>query len=341
MKQKIIQTGKSIIITLTGAIYIFVSIISASAQTTLSVNTSCFTEWDTFISSTLSLSEFKEYWKDILVRYNQNTCYYMDIEAVLKQIDTTRSNLRQAILACNDEQVAPLKVKYYELEIELDYLRTFISFSDKKGTLISEEKVYKTLKKKYVDEKLLYTEEDFKKLYDKYKSKYQSRLSSTYKNCTDASLKKLIDRWNKLVDTVKGIGADAKSVKEDFDKAINTPPTGMRNFINNLEKFRLDSIPPIKTPTEIFNEYSKETGGEPTIDQLQISVSKTSQEYNSTVEKTSLTAKYEALYKHGGDSIAESYEKILKDMNKLIEDTYKPLEELKQCAKKSADRQCQ
>lgn len=340
MKNRIIQKGKSIIIAL--VIIMQVGLINtASAQTSVSINTSCFTEWDTFISSTISINGFKEYWKDILVRYNQNTCYYMDIDTVLKQIDTARSNLREAILGCKDDQVNKLKPKYYELEIELDYLRTFVSFSDKKGKLISEEKVYKELKKKYVDDKLLYTEDDFKKIYDRYKTKYQSRLNSTYAKCEDASLKKLVDKWNQLVKTVKGIGADAKKIKEDFDKAINLPPTNTKNFIGDLKQLRLDSIPPIQTPTEIFNETTRTTGNEPTLDQLQISISQTGQEYNSTIQKTSLTAEYEALYKNSGDSVADAYEKILIDMNKTIEDTYKPLEELKQCAKKSTDRQCQ
>lgn len=341
MKIKILQKGKSIILTLVMMLQLTSGAIPVSAETTISINTSCFTEWDTFISSTISINAFKEYWKDILVRYNQNTCYYMDIDALLKQIDTARSGLRTAILGCNDQQVATLKVKYYELEIELDYLRSFVSFADKKGKLISEEKVYKGLKKKYVDEKLLFTEEDFKKLFDKYKSKYQSKLSSVYSKCQDASIKKLVDKWNQLVESIKGMGASAKSIKADFDKAINTPPTGTRGFINNLKTFKLDSIAPIKTPTEILNESTKKTGTEPTIDQLQLSIVQTSQEYSETIQKTSLTAEYEALYKHGGDSLAQSYEKILIDLNKIIESSYKPLEDLKQCAKKSADRQCQ
>ncbi|MBA4336963.1 hypothetical protein C0416_04305 [bacterium] len=341
MKNKITQKGKSIILALTIVLQLAVAPNTASAQTDISINTSCFTEWDTFISSTISITDFKEYWKDIFKRYNQNTCYYADINTLLKQIDKTRSQLRTAILGCKDQQVKPLKAKYYELEIELKYLRNFVSFADKKGTLISEEKVYKELKKKYVDEDFMFTEEAFKKLFDKYKTKYKSRLSSTYSKCQDVSIKKLVDRWNKLVQTVKGIQADAKSIKEDFDKAINTPPTGMRGFIGDIKTFRLESIAPIKTPTEILNEKTKETGAEPTIDQLQVSISETSQKYSEQIQQTSLTAEYEALYKNGGDAIAISYEKILIDLNKVIEDSYKPLEDLKQCAKKSADRQCQ
>jgi predicted DNA-binding protein (UPF0278 family) len=343
MKDNYLQKGKHTILALVMMLQVASSTGIAYAQGTeveISINTSCFTEWDTFISSTISISEFKEYWKDILVRYNQNTCYYMDIENVLKQIDSTRSQLRQAILGCNDKQVVLLKPKYYELEIELEYLRTFVSFADKKGKLVSEEKVYKEMKQTYVDDKVLYPEDEFKKLFEKYKQKYQSKLGSIYAKCEDASLKQLVDKWKKLVNTVKGMQADVKSVKADFDKAINTPPTGMKQFINNLKQYRLDSIPPIKTPTEIFNESTKNSGSQPTIDQLQVSVVQTSQEYNKTIQKTSLTAEYEALYKHGGDSVAEAYEKILVDMNKLIESTYKPLEDLKQCAKKSGDRQC-
>ena len=70
--------------------------VQAQESPAVSLNTSCFTEWDTFVSSTISVDEFLEYWTDILVRYNQNTCYYMDIQHVLKQIDTTRSDPSQS-----------------------------------------------------------------------------------------------------------------------------------------------------------------------------------------------------------------------------------------------------
>ncbi len=343
MKNKTLQKGLSVIIWIIVLLPMQANFAAAQSESEIeiSIETTCFDEWDTFISSTLSITEFKEYWKDILARYNQNVCYYMDIETVLKQIDTTRSQLRTAILGCKTQQVIPLKKKYYELEMEVTYLRNFVSFSDKKGKLISEEKVYKELKATYVDKNPIFTDEEFKNLFNKYKSKYQSRLLSTYSKCQDASIKKLVDKWNQLVETVKGIQADAKSIKEDFDKAINTPPTATRGFITDLQNFRLESIAPIKNPTEIFNDTVKKTGAEPTLDQLQVSVTQTTQEYSQTVQRASLVAEYEALYKHGGDSMAASYEKILIEFNKVIEDTYKPLEDLKQCAKKSADRQCQ
>lgn len=315
---------------------------SVHAQdTTVSLNTSCFTEWDTFVSSTISVNEFLEYWTDILVRYNRNTCYYMDIQHVLKQIDTTRSALRKAILACNDEQAGPLKTRFYELQLELDYLRSFVSFADKNGRLIPEEKVYKQLKEKYVDTGLDFTEEEFNVLLDRYKTKYIGNVSSIYKRCSDGSIQQLIDRWDKLVETLKSMQADAKAVKEDFDRAVNKPPQGMKNFIKNLEQARKESIEAQKNPEEIFNETMQETGTEPTIDQLTVSINKNKQEYQKTIQQASLTAEYEALYKHGGDSLAESYEKVLTELNTIIKDSYKPLEDLKQCAKQSADRQCQ
>ncbi|MBD3157071.1 hypothetical protein GF369_04565 [Candidatus Peregrinibacteria bacterium] len=315
---------------------------SVRAQdTTMSLNTSCFTEWDTFVSSTISVNEFLEYWKDILVRYNRNTCYYMDIQQILKQIDTTRSALRKAILACNDKQAGPLKTRFYELQLELDYLRSFVSFADKNGRLVSEEKVYKQLKEKYVDTGLDFTEEAFNVLFDRYKTKYIGNVSSIYKRCSDGSIQQLIDRWDKLVETLKSMQADAKAVKEDFDRAVNKPPQGMKNFIKNLENVRRESLEAQKNPEEIFNETTQETGTEPTIDQLTVSINKNEQEYQKNMQQASLTAEYEALYKHGGDSLAESYEKVLTELNTIIKDSYKPLEDLKQCAKQSADRQCQ
>ncbi len=310
-------------------------------ETTISLNTSCFTEWDTFISSTISVDEFLEYWTDILIRYNRNTCYYMDIQYVLKQIDTTRSALRKAILACDDDQVGPLKTRFYELKLELDYLRLFVSFADKGGRLISEEKVYKQLKEKYVDTGLDFTKEEFDILFDRYQTKYKGNFSSIYQRCSDGSIKQLVDRWDKLVETLKSMQASSKAVKADFDRAINKPPQGMQNFIKNLEQAQKESIEAQKNPEEIFNQTTQETGTEPTIDQLTVAIEENKQDYQEKIQQASLTAKYEALYKHGGDSLAESYEKVLKDLDKIVKDSYKPLEDLKRCAKESADRQCQ
>ena len=249
--------------------------------------------------------------------------------------------LRKAILACNDDQVAPLKTRFYELQLELDYLRSFVSFADKNGRLISEEKVYKQLKDKYVDKGLDFTKEELDTLFERYKTKYIGNFSSIYKKCSDGSIQQLVDRWGKLVETLKSMQASAKAVKEDFDRAINKPPQGMKNFIKNLEKAQKESIEAQKNPEEIFNQKTQESGTEPTIDQLTVAIEKNKQEYQEKMQQASLTAKYEALYKHGGDSLAESYEKVLKDLDKIVNDSYKPLEDLKQCAKESVDRQCQ
>jgi len=339
MTNKLLQKGK--IITIIAVTLLQFIAIQPVANAKLHINTSCFTEWDTFISSTISISDFTEYWKDIFVRYNQNTCYYMDINFVLKQIDGVRSQLRVAILGCQDKQVAKLEERYYQLEVQLDYLRNFISFADSKGKLISEAKLYNQLKKKYVDNKKVFTkEEDFKNLFDKYKLKYKNKLHSVYTKCEDASIGKLINKWDKLVATIKGMGADAKSIKDDFKDAINIPPSGMRKFIDNLKKQKNDFRTRIKTMQEEFKEYSKKNGNEPTIDSLQMSMSKTNQEYNNSLQQASLTAKYEALYKYGGDSLTNNYEKLLTTLNKTIEDSYKPLDSLKKCAKKSAKKQC-
>ena len=346
MKNKPIQRGRISLLVAVLILQLMATPLSTKAQTDnqnqsdLSINTSCITEWDTFISSTISISDFNEYWKDIFIRYNRNTCYYMDIDSILRRIDTTRSQLRVAILGCKDDQVNLLKIEYYKLEIELDYLRNFVSFADKNGRLIPEEKVYSQLKEKYVDKKLLFTEEEFKKIFDKYKSKYKSRLASSYSKCQDASIQMLIKKWDHLVNTIKGMGADAKSLKEDFDNAINLPATGMKNFINNLKESGIEFVSRIKNTQELFNDLAKKTGSSPSLDTLQLASSQADQEHKAALEKATLTAKYKALYKYGGDSLANTYEKLLSDLNKTIEDSYKPLDSLKQCSKQSADKQC-
>lgn len=345
------NTFKKISLTLVLIFSLILGSQPALSQSADTFDESCFNDWQTFISSVISYNDFAEYWKDIFVRYNKNVCHYADIENILKQIDAVRDQIKKAFLSCSTQNIISLTEKYYSLEAELFYLRNFIDIPNSEIQKIPEEKVWKLIRKEFVVDKQYFNEEKAKTLFNQFKTKYGSKPDSAYKNCEDASIKKLTEKWNSLVKNLKSLGDPAsssnpaKSVKENWGKATSTPPTGMKGFIQGIENMRLNNIPALKTPDEVYSKLTKDGtkpgGSEPTILDLQETISKTETEFKATVNTTSIKASYEALYKQGGDQLGKDYSAKIQQIINTVTATFDPLIKLKTCTKKSADRQCQ
>ena len=312
----------------------------------LQIDEQCFNDWETFVSAVISYDSFTEFWKDILVRYNKNLCHYMDISSILDQIDATRDAIKKSFLSCNATQGATLTARYYELEAELFFLRNFIDIPNSTIQELPEEKVKELLRQNFVLNKQYFTDEKVAELYDKFKKKYKGKVNSTYKNCPDPDIDALKKKWNSFKENIKSLGQDTgESIKSEWSKAINTPAKGMQGFIKGVQGFRLNSVPAIKTPDKIVaamtKELEKSGGVPPSLDEAQASIDRTYAAYTKTVNTTAVKAEYEALYKQGGDSLAESYVNKIKEINEVIIQTYDPLTKLKECTKKTGERQCQ
>lgn len=334
------------ILTLLIALNLSSSAVYAQNLDNLQIDPDCFDKWDSFISTTISYDSFSEFWEDIFVRYNKNLCHYMDISNLLKQIDALKEQIKTSFLSCNSSATTTLINQYYELEAEVYFLRNFIDIPNSTIQELSDEKMAELLRQYFVLDKGYFTDEKVKELFDKFKSKYKGKVSSTYKNCEDPSIEALKKKWNSLKENIKSMGQDAgKTVKSEWNKAINNPAKGMQGFIQGVQAFRLNSIPAFKTPDKIFVDLNKEltstSGVGPTLDEMQAAVQKSNTEYLKTVDTTKVKAEYEALYKQGGDSLAESYVNKIKEINEVVLQTFDPLIKMKECAKKTGERQCQ
>ncbi|MBN1494324.1 hypothetical protein JW911_01150 [Candidatus Peregrinibacteria bacterium] len=300
----------------------------------------CERDWLGYISTTLSYADFTETWKDIFVRYNFNKCYFADIQNVLKQMDNTGGQLRKAFYACSPNSES-LSKKYRELEVELMFLRNFIDFDKGKATKISEEKILQKLRNEYVLDSFIYTDDELKALFDKFKKKYGDKYSKVYLECIDPGLAQLSKKWDQIVKTVKELGTQTEKLAEDWNKTINTPVKRTEPFLQNTLNTRLNNLPALLSPDQVLTKFKTTYGGiDPTISEFQQSVTLTQEEYAKKTTQAVITAQYESLYKDVGDSMAIEMENKLKELNTTIRETYLPIENLTQCTKTTDERQC-
>jgi predicted DNA-binding protein (UPF0278 family) len=311
----------------------------------LEVNEACFDNWQYFVTSQLSFNEFSEYWKDLFDRYSKNICHYNDINQLTKQLDAVSKQIKDAFLKCNAAQALTLEKKYNEIKAELFYVRNFIDIPVSEIQTIPDEKVYNLMRSEFVLDNQNFTEEELKTIFDKFKTKYKDKIGTRYGQCKDADFEELKKKWDSFIKNIKSLGDQAKSVKDNWGKAISTPSTAMEGFVKGIENMRLNNLPAIKTPdqvvTEIYKEYEKTGAGEPTIVDIQTKIIDTSEEYNRKVDSASVRAEYEAKYKKGNDAVASEYDKKIQEILDIVNATFEPLSKLKTCTKKGGERQCQ
>ncbi|MFC1647795.1 hypothetical protein ACFL10_02260 [Patescibacteria group bacterium] len=306
----------------------------------ISADDACFDDWETFISAAVSYDSFKEFWKDMFVRYNKNICHYMDISNILKQIDAVREQIKKNFLSCNAEQAIQLTQKYYELEAELYFLRNFIDIPNSEIQEIADDRVFSEFRSTFYLNKKYFDDETIKTLFDKLKEKYKTKVSTTYAKCEDPGFATLKKKWDSFVENIKAMGTQGGSIKSNWGKPNLTPPKGMTGFIQGIENFRLNNLPAMKTPDQVIADLQKDSTSIAITD-AHNAVVKTQQDYSTKVTSTSIKAEYEALYKKGGDQVAADYAAKIQEIIAIVESTYEPFTKLKKCASKSAERQCQ
>lgn len=337
-----LKLGKKAIIVLTVLVSIMFNNLSVQAQVKTGQEASCERDWSTFISATISYDGFVEYWKDIFYRYNKNICYYMDIDNVLQKLEKAREQLRNAFLTCASDRTLPLTKTYYKLEAELYFLRNFVNLGDNKLVKIADEKVYQGFKDNFYINKSYFTEKEVLDLFKEFKAKYGDRITKTYAQCQDPGIKMIKDKWNSLVANFKNMGGSGTTIKDHWDKSLNAPVQRTGQFLGGVLDVRLNGLPIQKGVTQIYNEIKKQmpSSTEPTLIELQNKTVVESETYAKKTDKATLMAEYEALYKNGGDNMSKDFENKIKELNKIIKNTYKPIENMTDCTKKVKDRQC-
>jgi len=299
----------------------------------------CERDWLTFISTIISYNDFMEVWRDVFERYPKNVCYYTDIANLQKQMESARTNLRKTISLCGSN-IVNLKTAYYELEAELYFLRNFVDISQSEIKQKPAKNLYEELKRNFAFEKEYFSEAKAKELFDKFAAKYKDRVTQTYKKCVDPDMQQLILKWDRLVKTIKEMGSKTEKMAEEWNKAINAPINRTDIANNSFLETRINNLPLKQAPDAVYKELMKASGGTPTIDVYQQSLAKVDETYSKKVDVVSTTAEYDALYKKSSDDIALDFETKLKELNTIIKDSYKPIESLTECIKKTGSRQC-
>ncbi|MBU1445768.1 hypothetical protein KKD70_00715 [Patescibacteria group bacterium] len=333
---------KKIIIILTVLFSVMFNIISANAQVKSGKEALCERDWSTFISATISYDGFVEYWKDIFYRYNKNICYYMDIDNILKKLEKAREQIRNAFLTCASTRAQSLAKTYYKLEAELYFLRNFVDLGNSKLIKVADEKVYQGFRDNFYINKSYFTEEEVLNLFKEFKAKYGDRISKTYAECQDPGIKMIKDKWNSLVTNFKSMGGTGKAIKDHWDKSLNAPVQRTGQFLGGVLDVRLNGLPVKKGIDQIYNEIKKKMPitSAPTVIELQNKTAVESETYATKTDKATLMAEYEALYKNGSDTMSKDFENKVKELNEILKNTYKPIENMTDCTKATKDRQC-
>lgn len=308
-------------------------------------NSSCSSiadrDWATFLASVISYDDFVEYWKDILVRYNTNSCLYLDIDNLLQQITKVRAQVRQSFYAC-DARSQGLKEQYYKLEAELFFLRKYINPS--KGTLLvaSDQQVFNQLRDYFVINKNFLSEDDAKALFEQFKAKYANRLTA-YQNCSDATWVNIIQKWNELKSNVEsGFGAKsaAESINQKWEAVSNIPIKRSGDFLGGLLDARINGVTPEAAFSDILNDLKKNLPNGVSFDQVQLAQDREQARYQTDLEKADYLTQYEHLYKASSGEAVTSILGKLTTLESTITGTYPFINQTYQCTKGILDRSC-
>ncbi|MFC1655882.1 hypothetical protein ACFL3C_03370 [Patescibacteria group bacterium] len=341
--QIIMKTIKKIIVTLT-----LISVITTAAPIANAQNTGkelfCQRDWASFISSVISYDSFSEYWKDMFYRYNKNICYYTDIDNILQQVEKAQEQIRNAFYTCDAARATQLKTRYYELEAELFFLRNFVDISKSEIKTVPDKKIHEALRGNFVIGKSYFTEERSTELFEQFKQKYGKRVATTYKECSDPGLEALTKKFKDLKKSFQNMasGKTGTSLKDYWNKSLNTPVKRTGNFLGGVLDARINGLPPKEAVDNIYKEVQKSLPPDtpPTLNAVQNAIAKEEDDYAAKLEKASLLAEYEALYKNGTDSMAKDFEAKLKQLDSIIKGTYPAFNSLIECSKKAKDKQC-
>ncbi len=337
------QTVKKTVVT-----FVLVSVISIVAPIANAQNTGkelfCQRDWASFISSVISYDSFTEYWRDMFYRYNKNICYYFDIDNVRKQIEKAQEQIRNAFYTCDAQRAVQLKTRYYELEAELFFLRNFVDISKSEIKTIPDKKIHEALRGNFVIGKSYFTEERSTELFEQFKQKYGKRVATTYKECSDPGLDALTKKFKDLKASFQNMagGKTETSLKEYWNKSLNTPIKRTGNFLGGILDARITGLPTKMAIDTIYKEVQKNLppDTQPTLESVQNAIAKEEDEYAAKVEQASLLAEYEALYKNGTDRTAKDFEEKLKQLDSIIKGTYPAFDALINCSKKAKNKQC-
>lgn len=301
--------------------------------------------WGDFVSAVISYDDFKEYWKDIFVRYNANMCLYQDIDNILKRVTTVRAQIRKAFFAC-DNAANALKKTYYQLQAELFFLRKFIDIGNGQIIIKPDKEVYNALRSYFVIEKNVYSEAEVKKLFDGFVKKYKDPDSGrieAYANCKDPSWGSLVSKWNELGENVRsafGLKSSPEAPGKRFDKVTNAPLDRTGNALAGSLDVKVNGVDPLTGFSDIGAELKKNFPKGFTYEQLQAANEQELQRYDDDITRADYLGQYEHLYRSSSGETVNEIVGTLKTLEKILKETFPYINQTAQCTKGILDRAC-
>lgn len=320
-------------------IFVFISSVSGVLAAP-DEETSCnpLQEWRLFLTPILGWGNFDDYWGDFL----RNYCQYLDIEEVRQELIVSRSLVRQAMYDCNYAFVQEEKLNYYKFEVELWYLRNFISSKDEISVLKSPAIIKFEIKAKFVDDIGILTEAQADEYFEEFQEKYKDHFEA-YQDCkADVTLGDLIDKAKELVRTIgasssagwkeerkaaktrRGETEEDKKEKEEKGSKEGASSGFWSSLYREQVEHEINQKKPKETVNEIIDKFKRITDDEgsgsssPYFSDVYQYKDQEDVRYDVDINLARKKATYELLYKDTGDSISYAFEKMLLRLNEAI-----------------------
>lgn len=301
--------------------------------------------WDIFLTSVLSYDDFAEYWKDI---FGRNMCQRSDIDSLLLQIDKTQVALRNAFYTCNDSQVNSLRRQYYDLEVELNYVRNVV-LTDPETYGASplntrSDTLYITMREQYVSDKQWYDEKTFKALYVSLQQKYVDKIS-LYIDCPDVDWVEVQNKWDAFVINMQTLFASSENGGYDWakpwNKVLRSPPGRAGQYLDGFFGVYINGQDPKKALSDIYQSLSEQFGNTSfTYSEINASISQENDRFSRNVTEAEMMSLYKTLYQQTSDAAVQELTAKARKLNQVVEDTLPILNSVAQCANTVSNKQC-
>lgn len=299
-----------------------------------------------------------EPWKDVLMR---NKCHATDVSGLIKQQDKIRKSIRDAFLTCNTQKLPPLEKAFDKLNAEIYYVRHVIDgkivlslpfdilstrmIGDPDSLYTPKSQLYAEMKEKYVNKTL--TIDEFDLLFSKLDFKYQDR-KNTYIICENDSWKAVAEKFEEFINTAGGItpawNEAKKAVGRRAEKIVESVTDGgLEAWYEGRFKLNLNNLPFKEGLSEIggnMDKYLPNFEGAPSQGAFLEAMAVVDKAYDLDKIREEMASNYYSLYKETSDAGIQSLVEGLTGYNKIILDSFKPLDALLKGTKFMNSKQC-
>lgn len=338
----------------------------------------CSRDFGTFITNGLDFDGegFIDYWRDMLVIYNTNYCQYTDIDSLHNRIDKARKQIREAFYACDNDTADRVTGEYYQMSAELYYLRHFVSTKESPNPKASDKEkdqnvqlnasIHDMFINMFVKKLKYFNTDQAEIIFIQLKQKYESKLAN-YKNCSDPNIGMLKEKTVSLINTIETIKMLGKRFVEStqarwnaMEKRIAANPgflaapyhTSLGDVFTRFVGVRVNGEAPLEsTIWEQISNTAKEnapfTYGKTKPLPAAINFSVISNDLSTISARDQqndmdiqYVSQYDLKYRQVGGSGLDKLKTNLITLQQTIEDTFKPMDQVRVCAAYIIGKQC-